>query len=44
VRIKEGIISLLVKDALLARCISGAREELKVNVLRLPNIINALAC
>jgi len=44
VQIKEGIISLLVKDALLARCISSVQEELKVNVLRLPNILNALAC
>ena len=44
VRGGEGIISLSVKDALLARCIGGAREELDINVLRLPTISNALAC
>jgi hypothetical protein len=43
-RVGEGIISLSVKDALLARCIGGAREELDINVLRLPTILDALAC
>lgn len=43
-RVGEGVIGLSVKDALLAGCIGGAREELKVDVLGLPAISNALAC
>jgi hypothetical protein len=44
VRVGKSVIGLSVKDALLAGCIGGAREELKVDVLGLPNILDTLAC
>jgi hypothetical protein len=43
VRVGESIISLSVKDAPIARCISRAPEELGVNILRLPTVLDALA-
>lgn len=42
-RVGEGIISLSIKDALFAGCISGAGKELNINVLGLPTILNTLA-